>query len=63
MGNSSSVAFADKELATAAEKGNLPRVRFLIEKDGANVNFHDEFGWSPILHAASEGHLEYDISF
>lgn len=61
MGNSPSIPFADRELATAAEKGNLPRVKFLIEKDGANVNFQDAFGWSPLLHAISEGHLEYDL--
>jgi ankyrin repeat protein len=62
MGNAPSVAYADRELASAAEKGNLQRVKFLIEKDGANVNFQDAYGWSPVLHAISEGHLEY-VSF
>lgn len=58
MGNQASISFADRELATASEKGNLPRVKFLIEKDGADVNFQDQFGWSAFLHAVSEGHLD-----
>lgn len=63
MGNAVSgggvvMSFADKEMATAATKGNLQRVRFLLEKDGANVNLQDQFGWSPLMHAISEGHLD-----
>jgi len=54
MGNNSS--YANKELATAATKGNLSRVRFLIEKDSAYINFQDDFGWTPLMHAVSEGH-------
>lgn len=52
------MSYADRELAAAATKGNLSRVRFLVEKDGANVDYQDEFGWTALLHAVSEGHLE-----
>lgn len=61
MGNNSSTTegtFADRELEAAALKGNIGRVRLLVERDKANVNYTDEFGWSALLHAASEGQLE-----
>lgn len=56
MGNSPSASFEDKALQTAAEKGNLPYVKSLVEKDGANVNFVDQYGWSALLQAVSEAH-------
>lgn len=57
--SSPSGSFADRELEGAAVKGNVGRVRLLVERDGAQVDFKDEYGWTALLHAASEGHLEY----
>jgi len=54
MGNAGS--YANRELAEAATKGNLSRVRILVEKDNADTNSQDDFGWTPLMHAVSEGH-------
>jgi len=58
MGVGASASFADRELEAASVKGNLPRVKFLLEKDGAHVDYKDDYGWTALLHATSEGHLE-----
>lgn len=59
MGNGPSLSYADRELTTACTKGNLGRVKLLVERDGAEVDKKDEFGWTGLMHAISEGHIEY----
>lgn len=44
-------------LLRVSAKGDIKIVKYLIEK-GANVNASDEFGWTPLTHAASGGHTE-----
>ena len=47
------------DLWTACEKGNLERVRQLIQ-DGQDVNAHrgDIFGSTPLMKAAGSGHVQ-----
>mmetsp|Transcript_8602 Transcript_8602/g.10143 ORF Transcript_8602/g.10143 Transcript_8602/m.10143 type:complete len:311 (-) Transcript_8602:509-1441(-) len=45
----------DQELLAAAKEGAVDDLAFLIE-DGANVNYKDRFGMSPLLWAATNGH-------
>lgn len=44
-------------LYTAIEKGYTKIVELLIEK-GADVNFKDKYGWTPLYLAAKEGYAE-----
>eukprot|EP01112_Ceratiomyxa_fruticulosa_P002282 TRINITY_DN1239_c0_g2_i2.p1 TRINITY_DN1239_c0_g2~~TRINITY_DN1239_c0_g2_i2.p1 ORF type:complete len:313 (-),score=67.20 TRINITY_DN1239_c0_g2_i2:214-1152(-) len=56
MGNENSkVSFNTRELLGASERGNLGRVKFLIN-NGADIHYQDEFKWSALLHACAEGH-------
>eukprot|EP01113_Clastostelium_recurvatum_P038406 TRINITY_DN5749_c0_g1_i2.p1 TRINITY_DN5749_c0_g1~~TRINITY_DN5749_c0_g1_i2.p1 ORF type:complete len:273 (+),score=49.51 TRINITY_DN5749_c0_g1_i2:149-967(+) len=57
MGNQGSKAsFATRELIAASERGNAAYVKLLVERDAAEVNFQDQHGWTPLVHACSEGH-------
>lgn len=54
-------AFSEKKhkhLMYAAYKGNLKRVKFLVERCSANVNKRNIIYWSSINYAMDEGHLD-----
>ena len=44
-------------LCTAATKGNVELVVALMDKLGADKNFQDEYGDTPLINAANKGHL------
>ena len=44
-------------LHTAAQSGDVDKVRELLEGGKYDVNCVDEYGWTPLHEAASEGHL------
>ena len=48
---------ADESLIKAARTGDMPKLRQLLA-DGANPNFTDKSGITPLLAAAHEGHLD-----
>ena len=45
------------KLLKAAEKGDANKVAKFIKK-GADVNFSDNVGWTPLFRAAQKGHVE-----
>ena len=47
----------DSELLEAARKGDVRKVRELLDR-GANVNARDEYGWTPLHLAAYRGYAE-----
>jgi len=47
----------NKELIEAAEKGDLERAKYALNQ-GADINYHSQSEWAPIIHAARNGHLE-----
>ncbi len=47
-----------KPLHLAAEKGDLNRVKNIVEKNPESLNLKDERGWSPLHLAGKKGHLE-----
>ena len=42
------------KLFQAAQIGDLPALKSLL-KSGVSVNCEDEFGWTPLMIAATEG--------
>lgn len=46
----------NRELMMASARGDLWRVRYLVEQ-GADVNFRDEEGYTPLTWAAQHGHV------
>jgi ankyrin repeat protein len=46
----------NQELIKAAEKGDLEQAKAALG-EGADINFHSDSEWAPIIHAARNGHL------
>jgi len=49
--------FAHGELLKAVRAGDVKRVKLLLKR-GADVDEPDEGGWTPLLYAVWEGHLD-----
>ena len=45
----------DKPIHKAAEKGNLKKVKKIIEKDPTQVNIQNNLGWTPLYLASIKG--------
>jgi len=45
-------------LERATRYGHLDVVKYLVEKKGVDVNFADENGWTPLLHAVERDELD-----
>jgi ankyrin repeat protein len=50
--------FGAKPIHKAAYKGDLKKVKRIIEKDPSQINIQDSFGWTPLQLASSKGHIE-----
>lgn len=49
---------ANELLIKYSKSGDLRRVKLLLEKYYANVNYSDQYGWSAIHHATKSGHVD-----
>src|SRR4051812_38051891 len=47
----------DKLLLGAARRGNIGRIRRLLD-EGAEVNARGDFGYTPLVHASMSGHRD-----
>ena len=47
---------AESTLAAAAEKGNVDKVIYVLEKRKANIEYKDNSGFSPLHLASDHGH-------
>src|SRR5687767_11934881 len=56
MAHTNSTADINRELMMATARGDLWRVKTLVE-NGANVNWRDEEGYTPMTWAAQHGHV------
>jgi len=50
--------FGKKPIHKAAYKGDLKKVREIIEKDPSQINIQDSRGWTPLQLASGKGHIE-----
>ena len=48
---------ASEALPKIAKDGNETAFKFLVEKAGADIDFKDDNNYTPLMHAAKEGHL------
>jgi uncharacterized protein len=51
------VAYLDRQLLKECRRGHLPRIQRLLA-EGADVNHRGQYGYSPVLVAASRGHVD-----
>jgi ankyrin repeat protein len=51
------VAYIDRQLLKESRRGHVPRIERLVA-EGADVNCRGKFGYTPLMVAASGGHLD-----